>query len=209
MTYTEALLVLVVIYLVAKSCSAEHDNSFVGRFTTGIKQSVDKVISYFKSPSTILPSTMKTDPVADTLAPVVANIVPTANQLATTVKTAEETFLGQSMGMETMDIGSYLNNPFGAAGATFKDWMTSQAVDISTIRYHDEFIKDRIGNKNTQNVLGRTYSPDQELDSDQIHWIGIRGRPQAVKTDNPTQVPDVNYDWFANKSKLTWNSSGL
>lgn len=207
MTYTEALLVLVVIYLVAKSCTSTHDNSFVGRITNGIKQTVDKVIYGVKvHADPILPASLKLNPVVDVVVP---SIAPTAADVATTVKTAEETFLGQSMGIEGMDVGSYLNNPFGTAGATFKDWMTSQAVDISTIRYHDEFIKDRIGNKNTQNVLGRTYSPDQELDSDQVHWIGIRGRPQAVKTDNPTMVPDVNYDWFTSKPKLTWNSSGL
>lgn len=208
MTYTEALLVLVVIYLVAKSCTSSHDNSFIGRMTSGIKNGVDSLFSHVKwhADKVIPASLMSPAPVAD---PIVPSIAPTAADVASTVQKAEETFLGQSMGMEQMDVGSYMQNPFGAAGATFKDWMTSQAVDISTIRYHDEFIKDRIGNKNTQNVLGRTYSPDQELDSDQIHWIGIRGRPQAVKTDNPTMVPDINYDWFTSKPKLTWNSSGL
>lgn len=207
MTYTEALLALVVIYLVAKSCSAEHDNSFVGRATNGMKRGFDKLFSGLKGgANAVLPMALLSDPVPVATVP---SIAPTSADVAATVKTAEETFLGQSMGLEHMDGGAYMQNPFGAAGATFKDWMTSQAVDISTIRYHDEFIKDRIGNKNTQNVLGRTFTPDQELDSDQVHWIGIRGRPQAVKSDNPTQVPDVNYDWFASKSKLTWNSSGL
>lgn len=99
---------------------------------------------------------------------------------------------------------TYAINEFGGPGMEYKDWVTSQSVDPQVIQNHASFVKDRIGD-NSQNVTGRTYALGQ-LESDQITWQGIRGRPVAVDTCNPTQMPDVNYDWYAPKSRFNWTS---
>jgi len=93
----------------------------------------------------------------------------------------------------------YAKNEFGAPNLSYADWVASQAVDKQVIVNHREFVKDRIGERNTQNITGRTYAMG-ELESDQIFWQGIRGRPKAVPICNPTQLPDINYDWYATKS---------
>jgi hypothetical protein len=95
---------------------------------------------------------------------------------------------------------------FGAPGMDYKDFVTSQAVDPATLQNHSAYIKDRLGD-NTQNVTGRTWSPDSHDSYDPIPWIGIRGRPQGVKVCNPDQVPDVDYNLYRDKPKLIWSST--
>jgi hypothetical protein len=99
----------------------------------------------------------------------------------------------------------YAVNEFGAPGLEFKDWATSQAVDPQVLKNHHEFVKDRLKD-NSQNITGRTFSLG-ELESDQITWQGIRGRPVAVNVCSPTQIADVNYDWYASKPRFNWTSS--
>jgi hypothetical protein len=98
----------------------------------------------------------------------------------------------------------YAVNEFGAPGMSYKDWVATQSVDAAVIKNHAEFVKDRVKTKGA-NLIGATYSPDSHT-SDQVHWIGLR-RPQAVRVDNPTQVPDMNLDWFDKKAKFSWDSS--
>ena len=98
----------------------------------------------------------------------------------------------------------YAVNEFGAPGMSYKDWVATQSVDAAVIKNHAEFVKDRVKTRGV-NLIGATYSPDSHT-SDQVHWIGLR-RPQAVRVDNPTQVPDMNLDWFDKKAKFTWDSS--
>ncbi len=100
---------------------------------------------------------------------------------------------------------AYAVDEFGGPGMEFKDWVTSQSVDPQVIKNHAEFVQDRIGT-NSQNVTGRTYSPDSHESYDPIPWVGLR-RPQAVEVCNPTQVADVNYDLYDTKPKFTWSSS--
>jgi hypothetical protein len=100
---------------------------------------------------------------------------------------------------------SFAINEFGAPGMEYKDWVAAQSIDPAVIKNHADFVKDR-ETTGTGNVLGRTYSPDSHDSYDPIPWIGIRGRPEAVKTCNPTQQPDVNYDLYEDKPKLTWRS---
>ena len=99
----------------------------------------------------------------------------------------------------------YAVNEFGAPGMTYKDWVASQSVDTQVIKNHAEFVKDRLGN-NTQNITGRTYSPDSHDSYDPIPWVGLR-RPQAVAVCNPTQVSDVDYDLYSKNPTFTWKSS--
>lgn len=105
----------------------------------------------------------------------------------------------------TDDKFSYAVNSFGAPDLSFSDWVAAQAVETDVIKNHAEFVKDRANTK-TQNILGRTYSPDSHESYDPIPWVGLR-RPQAVTTCNPTQVPDVNYDLYNAKPTFTWSSS--
>lgn len=100
---------------------------------------------------------------------------------------------------------AYAVNEFGAPGMEYKDWVAAQAVDPAVIKNHAEWVKDRIS-EGSLNVTGRTFSPDSHDSYDPIPWVGIRGRPQAVAVCNPTQVPDVNYDLYENKQKLTWST---
>lgn len=105
----------------------------------------------------------------------------------------------------TEDEYKYAIDDFGAPGADFKDWVTSQAVDLQVIKNHAEYVADREATT-TQNITGKTFSPDSHDSYDPIPWIGLR-RPQAVPTCNPTQVPDVNYDLYEKSAKFTWKSS--
>jgi hypothetical protein len=100
---------------------------------------------------------------------------------------------------------SYAVNEFGAPGMSYKDWVAAQAVDPAVLKNHADFVKDRIS-EGSENVTGRTYSPDSHDSYDPLPWIGIRGRPQAVSTCNPTQVPDVNYDLYEDKPKMVWRT---
>lgn len=98
---------------------------------------------------------------------------------------------------------SFATNDFGAPGADFKDYLTSQAVDNSVIANHAEFVRDR---QKFGNVTGRTYSPDSHDSYDPTPWIGIRGRPQNVPFGNPDQVPDVDFSLYADKQRVTWST---
>lgn len=95
---------------------------------------------------------------------------------------------------------------FGGTGGDFRDWIASQAVDTQVLLNHKEFVKDRLGNNN-QNVTGRTYAMGEVEGTDQVPWQGIRGRPQAVETCNPTQQPDVDMRNFTTKPRFNWSSS--
>jgi hypothetical protein len=101
---------------------------------------------------------------------------------------------------------AYAVDEFGAPGLDFKDWVTSQSVDPQVLKNHAEFVADRLGTDNPQNITGRTYSPDSHDSYDPIPWVGLR-RPQAVAVCNPTQVSDVDYNLYETKPKFTWSSS--
>ena len=96
----------------------------------------------------------------------------------------------------------FANNAYGAPDMEFKDWAASMAIDKEVVKNHAEYVKDRYNSK-TQNITGRTYSPDSHESYDPIKWIGLR-RPQAVPVDNPTQVPDVDKSLYERKSTFTW-----
>lgn len=133
---------------------------------------------------------------------------------ATTHRENSEYFCGgnDSVGVTSMcsddDTHQYAIDPFGAPNMEYKDWVTAQAVDPQVLKNHSEFIKDRfLGN--SQNVTGRTYSPDYHDSYDPQPWIGIRGRPQAVAICNPTQMPDMDISLFAQKPKISWDSGSI
>lgn len=98
---------------------------------------------------------------------------------------------------------SYALNDYGAPGVDYKDWVAAQAIDSQVVKNHAEFVKDRIG-ADGQNITGRTHTPDT-LEGQETPWIGLR-RPQAVAVCNPTQVADVDYNWYAKKPTFTWSS---
>jgi hypothetical protein len=97
---------------------------------------------------------------------------------------------------------------YGGSGTSFTDIIASEAVDVQTMRNHAEFVKDRLSS-NTQNITGRTFTLGEIESSDQVPWIGIRGRPQAIPSSslgNPQQVPDVDPKNFVKKARFTFNS---
>ncbi len=100
---------------------------------------------------------------------------------------------------------AYATNEFGAPGLSFVDWVASNSLDTAVLKNHGEFVKDRLGN-NTQNITGRTYAIPDDIETDAVFWIGLR-RPEAVPVCSPTQVSDVNYNWYGTKPKFTWSSS--
>lgn len=105
---------------------------------------------------------------------------------------------------DTDDHFAYAVSDFGAPGKDFKDWVTEQAVDAATYKNHAEFTKDRFGS-DTQNLTGRTYSPDSHDSYNFQPWVGL-GRPQAVPVNNPDQVSDTNDASFSTKSRFMWSS---
>lgn len=123
-----------------------------------------------------------------------------------TSENAEYFTSGQTAAACADDNFTYAVDEFGAPGLEFKDWAMNQAVDAQMVKNHTEFVKDRVGGDAAQNTMGRTYSPDTEIDGDQTHWIGLR-RPQAVAVNNPDQVPDVKASWYSTKPTFTWASS--
>lgn len=114
--------------------------------------------------------------------------------------------LGNSCGCDPNGNFSYATNEFGAKGMTYKDWVTSQAVDPQVISNHAEFVRDR-SQGGPQNITGKTYSPDSNSSYDPISWMGIRGRPQAVSVCSPDQVSDMDYDLFPKNQKVIWRTN--
>jgi len=98
---------------------------------------------------------------------------------------------------------NFAQNDFGIRGATYNDYIASQGVDPGVIKSNAEFVASRY-NTQTQNIIGRTYSPDSHDSYDPVPWVGIRGRPRAVPMCNPTQVPDMDISLFAQEDKLRW-----
>jgi hypothetical protein len=98
--------------------------------------------------------------------------------------------------------GEYNDKPFGMGNGSYSDWMAGHTLSPEIMKNHNEFISDR---GNTANVLGRTWSPDMNTSVEYIPWQGLR-RPEAVPVCNPTQVPDVDYDWFAKKPTISWST---
>jgi hypothetical protein len=94
---------------------------------------------------------------------------------------------------------------FGNMGMEYKDYVANMAIDPSVKRNHADFVKDRI--KTTQNITGKTYSPDFHDSYDPVPWQGIRGRPQGVPFNNPDQVPDIDRGLFSKRPQMTWSSS--
>lgn len=108
--------------------------------------------------------------------------------------------------MCTNDDFSYAVNDFGANGASYSDWVASQAVDPAVLKNHAEFVQDRLENQQ-QWATSSAYSPDSHDSYDPIPWSGLM-RPQSVPVCNPTQVPDVDVNLYAKCQKLRWTSSG-
>jgi hypothetical protein len=110
-------------------------------------------------------------------------------------------------GNECDDKFAYAINEFGAPGMEFKDWVASQSVDPQVIKNHSEFVKDRLTRDNTQNVTGRTFSPDFHDSYNPANpWTGLR-RPEGVNICNPDQVPDMDYSLFAKTPSISWATS--
>ena len=106
---------------------------------------------------------------------------------------------------------TYAVNEYGAPGMTYKDWVASQAVDPQVLRNHAEFVKNRTTGElsNSQNITGRTYTPDMHTSYDPIAWQGLR-RPQALPAGtycNPDQVSDMDHSLFAQKPSLVWDTT--
>ncbi len=90
---------------------------------------------------------------------------------------------------------------------SFRDYIMGQAVDASVTKNHQEFVKDRLGSENTQNITGRTYMlPDWES-TPAVPTIGLRLRSQNVNVDdNVSQVADVDSRNYSDKPTFSWNS---
>lgn len=101
----------------------------------------------------------------------------------------------------------YSVHEYGATGMDYKAWAAAQSIDPQVIQNHSEFIKDRLENSKTSNITGRTYSPSVHDNYNEIPWVGIRGRPQAVKICNPQLMPEANQAVYASSQRITWSSS--
>ncbi len=101
----------------------------------------------------------------------------------------------------------YATHNFGGVNMSFADWAKAQSIDPQVMKNHDEFIRDRLDYSKTNNIVGRTYSPDTHDGYNEQKWVGIRGRPVAVKVCNPSQLAEANQAVYASKSRITWDSS--
>ncbi len=103
---------------------------------------------------------------------------------------------------------SFAKFEYGSPNADFKDYIAADAVSSQVVKQHQEYVKDRLSQFQTQNITGRTFTVDTEIEGDTpVPWQGIRGRPQHVPQYNPTQMPDVDAHRYAYKQKLVWDSS--
>ncbi len=97
---------------------------------------------------------------------------------------------------------------YGGPNMDFKDYVAADAVSPQVAKNHKEYVKDRIGEFQTQNITGRTFMVDTGVEADpSVPWVGIRGRPQHVPLFNPTQMPDVDAPRYYKQQKLVWNTN--
>ena len=96
-----------------------------------------------------------------------------------------------------------MSSSFNGSEMDYKTWVANQAIDPQVIKNHKEFVTDRL--KSKENITGRAYTPDSHQ-AEQVNWIGIRGRPQAIPyRGNPDQEPDIDKSWFPTTQKLKWS----
>jgi hypothetical protein len=90
-----------------------------------------------------------------------------------------------------LDFNKY---PYGGKDMGYADFVASQALDVQTVKNHNDYIKDRaaLASKGTL-FTGRTYTPDSHDSYDPIPWIGLR-RPEAYPgmVKDPTQLTDID-----------------
>lgn len=101
----------------------------------------------------------------------------------------------------------YAVHEYGGPGLGYNDWAKAQAISPQVLKNHGEFVEDRLEYSKSNNITGRTYSPDTEVNYNEIPWQGIRGRPQAVKVCNPSQLAEANQNCYASKPRISWDSS--
>ncbi len=103
---------------------------------------------------------------------------------------------------------SYAKFDYGSSSADFKDYIAGEAISPQVVKNHNEFVNDRLGDFQTQNVTGRTFAVDTTIEGNPpVPWVGIRGRPQEAPIYNPTQMPDVDRSRYVSKQKLVWNTN--
>lgn len=91
---------------------------------------------------------------------------------------------------------------FDGTGGDYKDYVANRAIGSDVRSNHKEFVTDRIGPQS--NYTGRNYTLSDGNDGDNYGstWMGIRGRPQAVKIDNPDQMVDDDISQYAQRRRM-------
>lgn len=90
---------------------------------------------------------------------------------------------------------AFAKNDFGSPGATYEDYMTSQAVSIESVKNHAAFVEGVKSNL-PQHKLGRPTMPDTHESYSPVDWVGLRP-PRAVQMHgDPKQIADMDQDWF-------------
>lgn len=106
------------------------------------------------------------------------------------------------------DGDAYATNLYGAAGLSYKDYIMNMSVDSQIVQNHSNFVKQQSGSES--NILGVTKCMGTLDDTSQINYVGLM-RPSAIPMSamgNPTQISDVRSSDFKNGPSLVWNTNG-
>jgi len=113
--------------------------------------------------------------------------------------TQDDVTKDMSCACKDMPTADYQGTEYGMPNADYKEYVTSQAVDDAVIANHKDFVWQRHG----QYATGRTYTADTVLDGvDQIKWWGLRRPDVRVPIANPTQVPEIDIDYYLPNRKF-------
>ncbi|MHB2028941.1 MAG: hypothetical protein ACYCPT_09010 [Acidimicrobiales bacterium] len=97
----------------------------------------------------------------------------------------------------------YAENPYGAKGIDYHEFIASQAISPEVVANHAQFVKSRWSKG--EGWTGSTFSPDKKISGDVYPWVGLR-RPEKVPICNPTQIPTFTYSDFEPHSSIAWGS---
>lgn len=177
------------------------------------------VIYYFfkKENIQVLDTTSKPDTIAQAVPPAAGDSVLTASTMpageverqALATNASYYSSIACDTAAQNMCCGfdserNFAEYAWGAPGASFKDYITSQGVSPDVVANHAEFVADRMKYGNVTRGPGAV---GQDLEALQpVPWLGLR-RPRLAPLGNPDRVPDMDMSFYAAKDTINWTGT--